>query len=309
MFGFRNCSGKGLLLVWLVFSFDVYADEATAEPQRVVAVGGALTEIIYALGAEDKLAGVDTTSLYPKSATELPQVGYQRALSAEGLLSLSPDIVLATDQAGPPAVIEQIKQAGVRIVIIPTEYSAEGVATKIRMVAEALGLADEGQRMESEFRQQMQVLNDEIAVKETADADSKVVFLLNVGQGSPMAAGTNTASDAMIALSGAKNALSGHEGYKPVSTEAMVAANPDILLMPQRTIDGLGGPEGVLNLPGVSITHAGKTGRIVSMEGLYLLGFTPRLPEAVRDLHQLLFATKPVVNAVEKTATQNLSQQ
>ena len=279
------------LLSFLVAPTQLFAEDKAL---RVVSVGGALTEIIYQLGAESQLVGVDTTSLYPEAATKLPQDGYQRALSAEGVLSLNPSIVLATDQAGPPAVIKQIKLAGIEVLIIPTKYSAAGVVNKINQVSQALGLKSAGAKMAEDFLAEMDTLSN----TEDKNIKTDVMFLLNVGKGSPMAAGIKTAADAMIVLAGASNVMKQYEGYKPVSTEAIVVADPEVLLLPQRTIDALGGQSGVLGIAGVNVTRAGKKKRVVAMEGLYMLGFTPRLPEAVRDLSKLLHSTKALESSL-----------
>lgn len=284
-----KCLSSRLFLVALLsllLSLKSYGEE---EKPRIVSVGGALTEVIYQLGVEDQLVGVDTTSLYPETATQLPQVGYQRALSAEGILSLNPTIVLVTDQAGPPAVIEQIRLSGVKLVVIPTVYSAKGVANKIEAVASALGKTEQGKKISHDFLTAMKTVSNEVKVAAKSGKKPRVLFLMNAGKGSPMAAGESTAANAMLELSGAGNAIQSFKGYKPLSTEALVAADPEIILLPKRTLQGLGGEEKVLRMPGIMVTTAGRNEHVVAMESLYLLGFTPRLPEAIGDLRQLLF--------------------
>ncbi|PID64472.1 MAG: hemin ABC transporter substrate-binding protein [Gammaproteobacteria bacterium] len=281
----------GLFALSIAATGNIQAEDSKAP--KVVSVAGSLTEIVYALGAEKQLVGVDTTSLYPEAATKLPQVGYQRALSAEGILSLNPDLVLATDEAGPPPVLKQIEAAKVDMEIIPLDYSSEGVVNKIRIAAKALGLEKQGEELAETFTKDLKAIQDEIATSQAEQDDKKklrVLFLLGAGKGSPMAAGTDTAANAIIGLAGARNAITEYEGYKPISTEAVVSANPDIILLTDRTLKGLDGIEGILKLPGVSITKAGKEKRIAAMDGLYMLGFTPRLPGAVRDLHKVLFS-------------------
>lgn len=271
------------LLVSLQLSISVQAD--ASKPLRVVAVGGALTEIVYALKADAQLVGVDTTSIYPEAATKLPQVGYQRQLSAEGILSLKPDLVLVTEEAGPPTVLEQIQAAGTKLVKLPSEYSAEGVLKKIQGVADALNKPSEGQQLSTAFKADLSSVQAQL----THTEQPKVVFLLSMGKGSPMAAGRDTAAHAMIGLAGGQNAFANtHTGYKPVSTEAMIAANPDLLLVSQDTLTSLGGIDKALTtISGLSLTNAGKHRRIVSMEGLHLLGFGPRLPQAASELASL----------------------
>ncbi len=277
----------GLFALSIAATGNIQAEDSKAP--KVVSVAGSLTEIVYALNAEKQLVGVDTTSLYPETATNLPQVGYQRALSAEGILSLSPDLVLATDEAGPPPVLKQIEAAKVNMEIIPLDYSGEGVVNKIRITAKALGLEKQGEELAETFTKDLKAVQDEIAASQDDKKKLRVLFLLGAGKGSPMAAGTDTAANAIISLAGAQNAITEYEGYKPISTEAVVSANPDIILLTDRTLKGLDGIKGILKLPGVSITKAGKEKRIVAMDGLYMLGFTPRLPGAVRDLHKILF--------------------
>lgn len=269
-------------LVLLAMMNTVFANE-----QKIVSVGGALTEILYGLGVEDRIVGVDTTSIYPQAATEFPQVGYQRTLSAEGVLSLSPTDILMTDQAGPPAVIEQLEATGVMIHKFPVEYSAEGLAKTIKGIASVVGEETRGAEIIKAMQEKMQAVN--ASISKNNQSAPKVIFLLNVGKGSPMAAGINTAANAMIKLSGGENVMTGYEGYKPISTEALIAANPDVLLLTNRTLEGIGGLEKAYTMPGIALTNAGKNKNVLAMDGLYLLGFTPRLPDAVQELHQLLF--------------------
>ncbi|WP_201345932.1 hemin ABC transporter substrate-binding protein [Thiohalobacter sp. COW1] len=258
-----------------------------AEPsaQRIVSVGGSITEIVYALGAGERLVGVDTTSLWPEAAQALPQVGYQRNLSAEGVLSLAPTLVLATHEAGPADVIEQLRQAGVTVVRLPDRPEPGVIANKVRGVASALGLEAAGERLARRIVAHQQRVTQRLA---GIEARPRVLFLLDIGRGSPLAAGRDTAAATMIRLAGADNALDGFASYKPISAEAIVAAAPEILLMSDATLQQLGGVEGVLEMPGVALTPAGRQRRIVTMNGLYLLGFGPRQPQALQDLATLL---------------------
>ena len=252
---------------------------------RIISVGGALTEIVYALDSADSLVGVDTTSLFPEAATQLPQVGYQRRLSAEGVLSLRPDVILMTSEAGPKTVLEQIKATGVKLVELPAGHSADGVAQKIRGVADAVGKSAQGEVMADKLLADLEAVQQ----SQAGMKPSKVVFLMSMGQGSPKAAGQQTAADEMIRLAGGTNAFSNtHQGYKAISTEAMVAAQPDAILLTQDAIDTIGGIDQVVELPGIALTPAGKHKRILAMSGLDLLGFGPRLPQAVAELQRLL---------------------
>jgi iron complex transport system substrate-binding protein len=276
---FRHALVTGALLFGLLGLAD---QPRAAEPQRIVSVGGALTEILFRLDVQDRLVGVDTTSQWPSEAEAFPRVGYQRALAAEGLLSLSPDLVLATEAAGPPAVIEQIRAAGVEMRIVRSDPSPEGLVETIRAVADAVGRPAAGAALAEEVADRMR--RAEARLAGVSDRPS-VVFLLSAARGAPMAAGRDTAADAAIRLAAGRNPLAAEMvGYKPLNTESMIGAAPDLILLTERTLEGLGGIDGVLALPGVALTPAGRDRRIAAMDDLYLLGFGPRLPAAIADL-------------------------
>lgn len=252
---------------------------ARAEPQRVVVAGGDLTEIVYALHAEDRIAGVDTTSLYPPAARERPDVGYLRQLSAEGILSLSPDLVLTTVSAGPPAVLEQIRSAGTPLEILPESFTAEGVVAKIEGVEKALGLPDQG--LSQAVRADFATVADAVA---KVPSKPRVLFVLSITNGAPLGGGSHTAADGMIRLAGGTNAVGEVERYKPLSPEAVAAAAPDLVVIASHAVEPNGGVEKIAALPVFAETPAAKAGRIIAMDSLYLLGFGPRTPQAARDL-------------------------
>lgn len=254
---------------WLAAGLLLLPAPALAD-QRIVTLGGSITEIVYALGAGKQVVAVDTTSRYPAVVEALPKVGYLRTLSAEGILSLRPDVVVGLEEAGPPQTLVQLRDSGAVLTLVPDHYSADSVIEKINLVAELFGAAERGQVLAS-VRQRPRVL-----------------FLLAASRGSPLAAGSETAADAMIGLAGAENAVSGYKGYKPLSIEAAVAFQPDAILMMQHSLEALGGPDAVLKLPGIAATPAGQAKRLIAYDGLYLLGFGPRTAHAIRDLAQAL---------------------
>jgi iron complex transport system substrate-binding protein len=262
---------------------------AETETPRLVSLGGPVTEIVYALGADKNLVGTDTSSIYPTAATKLPQVGYQRNLAAEGVLGLRPTLILASAEAGPPAVVEQLKQSGVSWTTIPADDTVDGAKAKIRAVAHALHLDAKGEVL-------VQQLNTEIAKAQTLlaseKAKPKVLFIYARGAGTVNVAGQGTAADAMIVLAGGTNAVSGYTGYKPITAEAVVAAAPDVILIPSRGLESVGGIDGLLTQPGLAATPAGKLRRVVNMDDLLLLGFGPRLGNAVSQLTHLLHDEK-----------------
>lgn len=274
--------GAFLLGLWLALfaSMCSGAETPVTQGQRIVSVGGELTEIVYALGAEARLVGVDTTSQWPAATRALPKVGYMRTLSAEGVLSLAPTLVLATTHAGPPVVLSQLREAGVPLVILPAEPSLAGAESKIRGVAGALGLESQGEVIVRTLRSRV----ERALARIPAGSGPRVLFLMGLRQGAPIVAGAGTSAQAMIELAGGANALTGFSGYRPVSPEALAEARPEVLLIPEHLLSAMGSARAILSQPGIELTCAGRHRRLVVMDGLYLLGFGPRLGEAVTDL-------------------------
>ena len=252
-------------------------------PQRVITVGGALTEIVYALDAQALLVGSDTTSYYPSEAEDLPKVGYQRALSAEGVLSLAPDLVIMSEEAGPPAVLEQLKIAGVNLLALKAGRSVDDVKANVRAVAKALDRERAGQ----DLIRRIDAENVQLAaVTERQAKPKRVMFILQHGGGAPMVAGTGTAADSIITLAGAVNVADDYGGYKPLTPEAAVALKPDVVLITIQGMENAGGKESLLKAPGLSLTPAAKRGSVIAMDSLLLLGFGPRTVEAAMELNQ-----------------------
>lgn len=267
---------------------------AHAAEQRIVSIGGSVTEIVYALGVEDRLVAVDSTSLYPEAATELPDVGYMRRLSAEPILALEPDHILAIADAGPKPVLDQLREAGVEITIIGDEPSPEGIVDKIKDVALALDLTDRGEALAEQVAADFAALAEEVnEVAALPTSPQRLMFVLNTGRGAPMVGGTGTSADAIIRLAGAENAVIGLDGYKPLSPEAAIEAAPDVILTMNRSVEASGGREALLAQPDIALTPAGQNRALISMEGLFLLGFGPRTPEAARTLAAALADLKP----------------
>ncbi|HDR9487807.1 TPA: ABC transporter substrate-binding protein [Burkholderia aenigmatica] len=271
----------------------VLAQGAPAAPKRVVVIGGALAETAFALGGAEtpryRLVGADTTCTYPDAAKRLPKVGYQRALSAEGLLSLRPDLVLASAEAGPPTAIAQVKSAGVAVTTFDERHDVESVRAKITGVAQALDVRDAGTALLQRFDRDWQAAHDAVAARAPGGAQPpRVLFVLNHTGNQALVAGQRTAADAMIRYAGARNAMQGFDHYKPLTTEALAAATPDVVLISDEGLAAVGGRAALLATPGFGATPAGRAQRVVALDALFLLGFGPRLPLAVTTLHRRL---------------------
>lgn len=253
----------------------------TQAQERIVVAGGDLAEIVHALDATDRVVGVDSTSFYPPELTELPQIGYVRALAPEGVLSLSPDLLIGSWDTGPATALDKLRAAGLRIEIAPAIQGADSVPAKIAFVGELLGREAEAAALAEAYNAEMARLAETIA---GVSDRPRVLFVLALREGAPLVAGAGTSAEAMIELAGAENAATGFDGYKAMSREAVLAAAPDVVLMMEGRDELAGGPEAVLALPEIAATPAGQAGRLVTMDGLLLLGFGPRTPEGVRGL-------------------------
>ena len=251
--------------------------------KRLITIGGALTEIVYQLGKEALLVGSDTTSYYPAAAEQLPKVGYQRTLSAEGILSLNPDLIIYTDEAGPPAVLEQLKMTDVGLLELKAGRSLEDVIDNIETMAEALDAPARGQALIRELMAKKQGLDRAIAA---ADSAKKVMFILQHRGNTPLVAGKKTAADSIITLSGADNAVSDYEGYRPLTPEAAITQAPDIILITRQTLEHTGGQANLLKAPGLALTPAGIQGHVIAMDALLMIGFGPRIVDAALELHE-----------------------
>lgn len=264
-------------------------NRAAEAPQRVVAAGGVITEIAYALGRQDCIVGVDSTSQFPPEALATkPGVGYVRALSAEGMLSLKPDLVLSIESAGPPDVLRLVREAGVELRTLPEDLTEAGVLRRIRLVGEALGASEAGEGLATAVSARLSAL----AIRRTALGQSKrVLFVLSLQNGRALVGGRNTSAAAMIALAGGINAAESIEGFKPMSDEGVIAAAPDLVVMMSRG-DHAAAPDEVFALPAFSATPAASTRALVTMDGLFLLGFGPRTPEAAAALMTAIYPEK-----------------
>ncbi|GEP57229.1 heme/hemin ABC transporter substrate-binding protein [Reyranella soli] len=254
---------------------------AQQKAPRIVSVGSALTEVFYALGAENLLVGVDTTSLYPPQAKSLPQVGYMRALSAEGVLSLKPTLIMATTGAGPASTLDQLKATGIEVVILPDRYDYDSVVKKIEAVGKATGKAAEADALIARGQADMKALSDRLA---STPNKPRVLFLMSMSGGAPQAAGRDTAADGIIRLAGGVNAIDGYAGYRPLTPEAVIASRADYILMPRQSVESLGGVDKVLDQPAIRQTPAGRAGKVLQFDILLLLGFGPRTPQAATEL-------------------------
>ncbi|MEM8741438.1 MAG: ABC transporter substrate-binding protein [Pseudomonadota bacterium] len=259
-----------------------------AAAERVLSVGGSITEIVFALGQGDRLVARDTTSSFPPEATALPDVGYMRRLSPEGVLSVGPDLILLDEGAGPPDALDVLRAARVPMVVVPDTPSREGILEKIHVIGEALGVDAKAKELsagiESDFDMAAAVVAG-IPAPERA----RVLFILSTQGGRILAAGRNTSAAAIIELAGGINAVDAFEGYKPLTDEAVAAAAPDWILMMDRGGSHSAATDELVAMPALASTEAARNRAVIRMNGLYLLGFGPRTAQAIVDLNSAIY--------------------
>jgi len=248
--------------------------------QRIITAGSAMTETVCALGDCSKIIASDRTSLYPAEIQKLPSIGYRSSISAEGIISLQPSLVIAEKDYVEPTVLTQIQSAGIQVIIIERVYTIDGTKSLIRQIASELNKKAEGEKLINKIESQLAEAN---AIIKKSKIIPKVLCVYNRGTASVDIAGTKTFSS-ILPYVGAEPAITGVEGYKPLNIESLIASNPDYLLMFESGVQSLGGIDGVLKVPGVVQTTAGKKKQVIAMEGIKLSNFGPRFGEAVKEL-------------------------
>ena len=263
-------------------------NESASGSVRIVSLGGAITETIFALGAGNRVVGTDSSSLVPDAAARLPKVGYVRQFSAEGVIGLEPTLVVASSAAAPASALAQVRAAGVQVIVVPEPADLDGARNQLQLIAEAVDAAEDAKaiaaRIESDIERARQL------AAEQPEEPRRVLFVYARGAGTLMVSGRKTGAEAMIELAGGRNAVGGFEGFRPLSAEAVVGAAPDVILIPARGLESLGGPDNLFRMPGLAETPAARSRSVIAVDDLALLGFGPRLGEAVLELATALRA-------------------
>lgn len=260
-----------------------FATQALAQ-QRIITAGSAITETVCALGDCDKIIASDRTSLYPEKIQKLPSIGYRSGITAEGIISLKPTLIIAEKNYVDDAVLSQLESTGIKLLVVVREYNFDDTKKFINQIAVVLGREAEAKKLISQNETSLAEVN---AMLKTTASRPKVLCIYNRGTATVSMAGNGTFGD-IIKYVGAENVFADTEGYKPLNTEALIASNPDYLVMVSTGFESLGGLEGVLKVPGILQTTAGKKKQIVSVESLQLTNFGPRFGETVKQLVQLI---------------------
>lgn len=251
------------------------------EKTKVVSLNGTLTEILCTLGFEKNISGVDVTSTFPATLANVPKLGHTRNLAAEGLISMQPDIVFAAEGEIKPELLQQLNAAGVQLIQFKMPENATESVQLIKKMADTLGVSEKSGKI-------IAGIDTDIQQIKAVQPAPKVLFIYARGAGMLMVAGEKTPIQGMIQLSGGENAVNGFEDFKPLSTEILVKSNPDIILLFDSGLGSIGGPQGLLSIPGVAATNAGKNKAFIAMDGQYLNGFGPRTGAAALELNKAI---------------------
>jgi iron complex transport system substrate-binding protein len=275
------------LCVGLFVSHHGAADEL---PQRWVTAGGALSEWVSVLGGESKLVGVDTTSQHPESLKALPSIGYQRQLSAEGILSLRPQLLIGTEEMGPPPVITQIRNAGVQVELFLAQPDLPTLQVNLQHLGKLLGAEDQAVQAYQRYQAQLDQQKIRVTKAQLTQQSPGVLMLLGHAGGKPLIAGKDTAADWLLQQAGGHN-LATHTGYKPFSVESLVSLDPEVLVFADRALTGDAARAALFKEnPMLSSTRAAKGGRVMELDPTLLVGgLGPRLPESLKKLSDGFF--------------------
>ena len=249
--------------------------ELSKNPDKLVIAGGSLTEIVYELEEEKKLLAVDITSNFPKAAKELPSVGYVRALSTEGLLSLTPSLILGEQDMGPPLVLDQLELVGVDIRLIKDNFSSAGILSRVLCVSEIIGAE---KATTSNVLKSLKLNIDQLErnIFLNNNQSKKILLILSFQGTSPIVAGKETSGHGFIRLLGAKNVMEDVRGWKPVSSEEILGKNPDYIFITKRGMSSFKNEESLGSHPSIKFTNAAKLNNVFSVDGMSMLGFGPR---------------------------------
>lgn len=257
--------------------------------ERIVSLNGSTTEILFALGVGDNVVGCDASSTYPKDIRKkLPSVGYQYGLNAEGILSLKPTLVIGREDVKPPQVIEQLRMAGVTVLLLKEPRNFESAKKRLLSIGKAVGRLKKAEELAKVLDEDIKKLEKKLALRK-GKPKKKALFMYLRGTQTTLVLGKETAADAMFEIVGAVNAAGNINGSKPMTAEAVIAAQPDVYVLFTTGLESVGGVDGLLKLSGLAHTPAGKNKHVVALDGQYISGFGPRSGRAALDLFKGIY--------------------
>ncbi len=256
---------------------EVQKDKPLQGELRLVSLGGSQTETLFALGVGDKVVGIDTSSTYPPQSQALPKVGHHRQISAESILALRPSHVLAGPGVGPAQALTQLREAGVVVNVSDAAETVEAARAKIKALGDLTGKQKAASSLLAALDKDLEKVK---AAKASMKTPPRAVFVYARGMKTLLVSGKGTAAHTMLTLAGADNSMAEVDGFKPLTPEALLKADPEVVVIPSHGLESLGGEDGLWKLPGLATTSAGKRKRYIAIDDALLLNFGPRLGEA-----------------------------
>jgi iron complex transport system substrate-binding protein len=247
---------------------------------RIVSLAGGITETLFALGLSQSVVGRDISSDFP-GTQDIPVVTEAHDVSPEAVLSLMPSLVLADARTGPPETLEAIRNAGVPVVIVPEVWSLEEIRSRVEVIAQAVAHPERAS----------QVIEESSSKPPRVKGSPVVAFLYLRGNAAVyLLGGDGSGADSLLEAVGAVDAGSkaGLEAFTPLTPEALVALEPDALLVMQKGLESVGGIDGLLGLPGVEQTPAARDRRVIVVPDGELLNFGPRTPQTLAQIAEQL---------------------
>jgi len=245
------------------------------DTSRIVVAGGSVTEILFFLNESKNIVAVDTTSNYPEDAKNFPSIGYVRALSAEGVLSLNPTLIIGENDMGPENVLEQLKKTKIELRVLDEKNSVKGIQDKVSCIASILGKNKNG-NFEKNISLEKSVNKLKVISKANSKKNIRGLVILMMQGTSPVVAGRNTSGGDFLKMIGSKNTMSSFEGWKPAGKESILLSNPNFILITKRAIKNYGSLNSFLKESGIEMTEAARTQNVFSLDGMSFLGFGPR---------------------------------
>ncbi|MEM6297618.1 MAG: ABC transporter substrate-binding protein [Bacteroidota bacterium] len=274
--------------IWLTSLFVLaFLVSAFAQDTRIVTAGSIASEIVCALGHQESIVSTDRTSTFPAELQKLPSIGYRNGISAEGIISQEPDLVIFESGYLKPEVAQQLISTGIKTIALDQKYSLESTQKMIAEVATELDKKSEGKKLAAQMEKDFKALAKDVAKTESRPT---VLFVYARGTGNMSVIGTDSFAS-LLEKAGCTNAVPTVEGYKPLNAESLIEANPTYILFFTSGLASVGGKEGALQITGVSETTAGKKGNIIDMDGVMLTNWGPRAAKAARMLFEMTHPT------------------
>lgn len=254
--------------------------KADIAQQRIVSAGGSVTEVLFALGLGDQIVAVDTSSLYPPQALAKPKVGYYRQLSPEGVLSVNPTILIGHGEMGPQSVVKQISNTGIEVIHVKESHSVDGIFGLISTLSKRFNRQEMGKKLIQNIKQDLS------STPTLSEKNVHAAFFLSVGDRGIIAAGQHTMPQGLMNAIGVVNSFASVDGYKPVSSEALLSQNPNFIMLADHSLADQD-TQALCLTPAIKLWAQLNGCKIFPVDSLQFMGLSPRVANAYTTIYQL----------------------